>query len=302
MKKIYHAALIILILVITLSVMRMPVFAEEKMDTIKTNSIIDVINKQGDKDELLESINTYKQNGNMFEYDIADKVVLRAMFDPVWACGDLVEITDSSEIMSCIETTENHGRFEKDKGYVVLDEIPVVVGSYIENGEFIVELGSRTYEAVPTFIQDIQNDFVIRSDEDIYSRIISFDATNSYNGITVYYIKENGGGTVLYYEDYESEAYEFDFVSFQSYLKAYYEYKFSYENTHNENGEPLNGRNLPFTEFVKMNPNDLFVSEKQENKNTYFVAGAIICILVAAIIIGAVVVIRYKKGKTEAKK
>lgn len=294
-KIINKTIFMLALLVITIFVIRTPVFAEEKTDTIENNSIISTINRQEYKNELLEYINTYQENGNPFEYDIADNAVLRTVFHGIWYYDDIGKITDSKELIAYIDEIEQHSRFEDQKAYIVLAKEPVVVCSYIENGKVIMNIINPYEAAVPTFIQDIKNNSAIHSDEDTYSEIICIDGTNSYEGIAVYYIREDGGGTVLYYEDYESDAYEFDYMSFQTYVKGYYDYITSDENRYNEAGEALIG-NMTFTGYVKkILNNELIVSEKQENKSTVFVVSIVIFIFVAAIICGIFILRAVRK-------
>ena len=208
--------------------------------------VLDIVKNQGD---ILPDDDIYNRelyygnlNGCDFSNDIIFKIYGGMIFE--WVYEDVDDIIQKSLSYWDIPW----------EWYVVYRErsLQIYKTSNDDYGKRIM-LGD-VYEEKPTFLSDIINSTIYSSKlhypEEIYSKVVCFDAAIQLDGIVVYYVG-NTQTIVRYYETHLSEPIDFTFEDYRMYTEKYREYLLSHP-PYNEKGEFMwGGVAVSFRDFVE---------------------------------------------------
>lgn len=244
--------------------------------------IPEIIKNQGDITPDDDIYNKELYDESLLGYDFSDDVIVKVYPRVIWEWTK----ENADGIISKIKD-------DTDELYVVLRD-PVLTVAKRENGLFSI-IGEPYYpdydfrENVPTYLRDILNSSIYESELHVqgngYSKIVCFDAANSYLGTMVYYV--NSLNTVVrYYEYPTSESIDFALSDFQIYGYAFYQMQLRYGD--------LDG-GASFSHFVA-NHSIEELTENTDKSNTNHLLW-FVSIGVAVVVFATIGTVMYRKKK-----
>ena len=245
--------------------------------TSNSNSLLDVIDAQNAKEELLKHIEN-AEDPDFFLDSTPNQLVFKRHLMGIWYYDGITQLQDPNGIPQFFDNVISD-KEKQSLSYIVIGE--EITSVFLRPQGSSPAVVTEKLQNAPNYIQDIMNEKVIQlstiTDVKDYKNIVCIDGYLSHQGAVVYYLTETGG-TVLYYKDEYSQAQVFSFIDFQNYACAYKQYITSYDLNYTANGSPKVGV-ISFLEFVNNQPEQ----KASSNVHTEFFFGTFIVMLIIVV-------------------